>query len=84
MSSKRDVRAKRLAIVKAAAKKLRCTIAEIFTRAAQGARNIVVNLNKIPEHVVAFAKEILKSRFRARTPARDHQRYFRAPPCMAH
>lgn len=80
--SRKDRRVVRAAIVKAAAKRLGCTIQEIFIRATKGAQDLIVNLNKIPERVVSYAREVLKSRFRARSSVKHQQQYFRGAPFM--
>ena len=79
---RKDRRVVRAAIVRAAAKRLGCTIREMFIRATKDAQDLVVNLNKIPECVVAYAREVLKSRFRARPLVKHRQRYYRAAPFM--
>lgn len=77
-----DRRKSRIAIVTAAAARCGCTIKEIFARAKQGLRDVAINLNKIPERVVRYARRILKQHFAERAGKKRRQQYFRGAPFM--
>ena len=77
--SRKDRRAVRAAIVKSAAKRRKCTIKDFFRAAgaAKGLRDVVVNLNKIPEIVIAYARKILGIKPREQQPALRWRQPFR-------
>jgi len=81
MARRKDKRIIRAKIVTAAAKRLHCTIKEIFMRAKKGAHDVVVNLNKIPEYVIRYARRVLSQHLTKRTKKR-RQQYFRGAPFM--
>lgn len=81
--SKGRRKARRAAIVLEAARKLKCTVRDIFVRAAKGTREVlVVNLKKVPEYVFMFALEVLGLRFQMPPRPAFRQRYRRATPAL--
>lgn len=80
--SQRNRKKNRVAIVMAAAARCGCTIMEIYTRAQQGIRKVVMNLDKIPERVIRYARRILRQHFTDRAAKKRRQEYFRSAPFM--
>lgn len=72
----------RVAIVQAAAARCRCTIMEIYIRAQKGARKVIMNLNKIPERVICYARRVLRQRLAAHMAKKRRPQYFRGAPFM--
>jgi hypothetical protein len=83
MSRKKDRRAIRAAIVRAAAKRCGRKVEEIFILALPDVHDVEVNLNRIPDEVVRYARKMLQARHRAHPrPRVIRERYYHATPCM--
>jgi hypothetical protein len=54
---------------------------EIYARAQQGVRKVVMNLEKIPERVIRYARRVLRQHFE-RAAKKHRQRFFRTAPYM--
>ena len=80
--SRKSRKESRVAIVEAAAARCRCTIKEIYVRAQKGVRTIIMNLNKIPECVIRYARRILRQRIARHAEKKRRQQYFRGAPFM--
>ena len=80
--SKIDRCKKRIAIVEAAAARCGCTIMEIYARAQKNLRKVVLNLEKIPERVIRYARRVLRQPLAERMAKRPRQQHFRTAPHM--
>lgn len=84
--SKRQRRARRAAIVMAAAQRLGCTIEEFFRRATKHAKkalaNLDINLNNIPRYVFKYALVVLGKIQVHLAPTESHLRYWRTTPAL--
>ena len=80
--SQRNRRESRVAILKAAAARCGCTIMEIYARAQKNLCKVVLNLEKIPERVIRYARRVLRQPLAERVAKRPRQQYFRTAPHM--
>ncbi len=81
---KKDRRAIRAAIVKAAAKRHVCKVEEIFIIAMPDESDIKVNLNKIPDAVIKLARKMIQAKHPAHPRSRmTRERYYRAAPYLS-